>query len=1166
VIRPQLPSRFDVRGLLGEGGSGRVFRVRDATRDVDLALKLVTANESAFLRREFDTLRQIRHENLIQVFDWGTLPSGEAYYTMELIEGEDWGRRMGSPQSYDEVKRILTGLARGLAHLHCHREIHGDLKPGNILLGKGDVVKVTDVGMGGRGETTEGMSGTPGYAAPECWEGAQPDVRSDLYSIGVMAYEALAGKHPFEGKTIREVVAGQLKGWAPSPGAHGIRVPADLERAVMRAMERDPELRQGSGDEFLEGMGVKDRVGAVVPGGFVDRDQELEQLSSLFPQSLAGSPTLCVVVGDEGIGRGSLIREFVRRGAGIDFDTYELPLQTWGEQRETLSWLLAAVKSSETEHGEPSIGSVSKHLKQSAERRPILLWSDIPYERFPTQYATCSTLARFTWAESVEDAAPSNLMFLFPTSGESIKPELYQKQVALGSLSAAAIDSLIRSLLGRTSLPSEFVGRVANESNGSPELVIAIIQEAIEQGILARRGGEWQATQTGSIEAMRFASASSHYLSMYQALPRAARLISAMLALLPGKLTEAHLEKAMANGSDSHAIATLMARGWIISRGSHLRLASESIGQAILDGAPEEELRLAAESLIGAEVEGLTEVEMADVLLRSDPSSSALVASLTAARRLINRGDVSQAVPRLKHVVNLAKHLTLVGIEAEALLLLADAEHRLGHHEAALSILNARIAPSSSDAQRADIEASRLEASVVAALGDYDRARDCLMLLIDESTSSGGIRTALDSHAQLAELDWTRGNEAQRSSAIERIRLVLDQISTEEDVAEQRAALTYGLGSALIRAGRREEASGVLEREYANAPTDYWKMRIANAMASASYYLTNLDAGLSWADRALAHAERASADSLRVRILSNRAIMLFGLGRIREAAEEHMKTASLARRVGNQFEYASACVSTGADLVWLARYEEGIRYAEEGLTTASIMNDLRYRGKSLEVKAWGLFLSGDFEEAMNVTEQAGQVMDGFEYIDCKPRIDWHRARIHVAKGELEEAEGILVKVERGLLVTRDLEDLWGVQIELNRIRHKMEPSIKHLDVIGEIAAESDRAGVVVVYLAAAIALAEGFIQSKRVPDVVLEVLKEALRRSERAGTDEMTWQLQMNLGKLAGDLRDQRAAKGYFTSALRTIRLIADRLSPRMRHHYLTSPTVMNGLNAMSQS
>ena len=264
--QPLLPSRYSNPVLLGGGGQGRVFRVRDSGRDLDLALKVVTTAESEWLRREFDTLRQIRHETLIQVFDWGTLPTGGAFYTMELIEGKDWGARMSAPQPEGEVRHILTAVTRAVAHLHSHSELHGDLKPGNILLGRGGLVKVSDVGMGGTASTAQLHSGTPGYAAPEIWEGANAEVRSDLYSIGVMAYEALTGRHPFAGCTVKEVVSGQLEGWVPSPRSHGVQVPADLERAVMRALERNPSLRQGSADELLEDMGVPDRVGEIWGG------------------------------------------------------------------------------------------------------------------------------------------------------------------------------------------------------------------------------------------------------------------------------------------------------------------------------------------------------------------------------------------------------------------------------------------------------------------------------------------------------------------------------------------------------------------------------------------------------------------------------------------------------------------------------------------------------------------------------------------------------------------------------------------------------------------------------------------------------------------------------------------------------------------------------------
>src|SRR5439155_17056376 len=304
---PSLSPRYTVRSLLGAGGSGRVYRVHDSIRDLELALKLVSPVESTWLRREFDTLRQIRHENLIHVFDWGTIPSGDAYYTMELIEGGDWGSRMGAPQSAEEVRRILAGVLRAIAHLHSHREIHGDLKPGNILLGRGEVVKVVDVGMGGNMGEGVGSAGTPGYVAPEVWQGSNADEKSDLYSVAVLAYEALVGEHPFVGRTVRDVVSGQLEGWVPSPGVHGIRVPPDIERAVMRAIDRSPALRHKYADEMMDDLGITDRAGEILGGKIVARDQELATLEAMLRTGSADAPTLVHAAGPPGVGKSALL-------------------------------------------------------------------------------------------------------------------------------------------------------------------------------------------------------------------------------------------------------------------------------------------------------------------------------------------------------------------------------------------------------------------------------------------------------------------------------------------------------------------------------------------------------------------------------------------------------------------------------------------------------------------------------------------------------------------------------------------------------------------------------------------------------------------------------------------------------------------------------------------
>src|SRR4029079_18423455 len=97
--------------------------------------------------------------------------------------------------------------------------------------------------------------------------------------VGVIAYEALSGKHPFGARTIREVIAGQVEGWVPSLGSYEVRLSHDLERAVMRALERDPDLRYGSADEFLDAIGEGGSVGEILGGQIVARDTERARIA-----------------------------------------------------------------------------------------------------------------------------------------------------------------------------------------------------------------------------------------------------------------------------------------------------------------------------------------------------------------------------------------------------------------------------------------------------------------------------------------------------------------------------------------------------------------------------------------------------------------------------------------------------------------------------------------------------------------------------------------------------------------------------------------------------------------------------------------------------------------------------------------------------------------------
>jgi serine/threonine protein kinase len=390
-----LPQRYASRGLLGQGGIARIIRVFDTVLERELALKVVGEPETAWLKREFNLLRQIRHENLVRVFDWGTLPDGNPYYTMEVVDGQDLGTIITSPISMDRLLAILTGILRGIGHLHCHGEVHGDLKPSNVLLGLGGAVKVGDVGMGNSGECSTAGSGTPGYTAPEVWAGEPVSVRSDIYSVGVLAYEAITGVHPFARRTVREVITSQVEGWVPSPGAHGVVLPADIERSLMRSLERDPRLRQASADELIEGMGLGEGLGEILGGRFVDRVEELDRFRKIAHGEDSRRPTLLYLVGPSGIGKSALLDEVVFVN-GFECRSADCELKVQNTEQDSTEGSKKSVSIGELGHSE-RVSSLSAALLRRHSTAYTLLVEDNPLSGDDIR-----SIARYVWAEAIE--------------------------------------------------------------------------------------------------------------------------------------------------------------------------------------------------------------------------------------------------------------------------------------------------------------------------------------------------------------------------------------------------------------------------------------------------------------------------------------------------------------------------------------------------------------------------------------------------------------------------------------------------------------------------------------------------------------------------------------------------------------------------------------------
>jgi eukaryotic-like serine/threonine-protein kinase len=250
-----LGQRYELEERVGAGGYSEVWRGRDLVLNRPVAVKLLHAGyvqdgeALARFRAEARHAGSLAHENIARVYDYGE--PDPPYLVMELVDGPTLaGELAGGPVDPARVMDLIAQAAAGLQAAHSAGLVHRDIKPGNLLLAPGDVVKVTDFGIahavGSAPVTSTGqVIGTPGYLAPERMGGASATAASDLYSLGVVAYECLTGVPPFTGTALDVALAHASRPFPYLPGS----VPPHVAALVMQLTAKDPAERPASADE-----------------------------------------------------------------------------------------------------------------------------------------------------------------------------------------------------------------------------------------------------------------------------------------------------------------------------------------------------------------------------------------------------------------------------------------------------------------------------------------------------------------------------------------------------------------------------------------------------------------------------------------------------------------------------------------------------------------------------------------------------------------------------------------------------------------------------------------------------------------------------------------------------------------------------------------------------
>lgn len=272
---PILDGRYNLERRLGQGGMGIVYKARHIFLKTQHAIKIILPdlvgndpNLVTRFRQEALAAAAIRHQNIIAVTDFGVVRGTMPFLVMEFVQGRSLQEILAEEGAIGPVRafELMQPICAGIAAAHRQGIVHRDLKPLNVMIQAAmpiaEGAKILDFGLAKikSGELlgsfiaarTTGLMGSPFYMAPEQWSDEPPDSRADIYSIGVMLFQMLAGDVPFKANAIPAIMKKHLTEEVPTFSSRGVSVPPQIEAVVRHALEKEPQFRTPSAEAFLK--------------------------------------------------------------------------------------------------------------------------------------------------------------------------------------------------------------------------------------------------------------------------------------------------------------------------------------------------------------------------------------------------------------------------------------------------------------------------------------------------------------------------------------------------------------------------------------------------------------------------------------------------------------------------------------------------------------------------------------------------------------------------------------------------------------------------------------------------------------------------------------------------------------------------------------------------
>ena len=528
-----IDGRYETLEVLGTGGVGVVYKARDLDRGGEVALKVLKKevgqeeHRRRFMR-EFHMLSRIRHPRVMRTHSWG-VHEGRPYFSMDYLQGQTLASMISDNVKKEVLRgpgflRLVRQIADGLTCIHGQGLLHLDLKPSNIMIVEQDhriEAAILDLGLAHSGSARavsltgdDSATGTAEYMSPEQGRGGWVDERSDLYSLGIVFYEILAGAPPFTGDSPAAVILKHL-GEQPRPlQALDPKPGMPVLAMVMKLLAKEPIDRFQSASELLAGLDAIVTEGArpnEAPGTagtrlpeppLVGREREMKALRKIISEAYEGRRQTVMVSGQAGMGKSRLV-EAVKGDAAL-YGMQVLSGACRQDRREVRLPLIDALRN--VVRLEPVSDAVSTdacaaleriwhHLRKLARIRPVLLciedlqWSD---------ELTDGLLRR---CRSDGDDFPLMILVTSPavggTSMDGHKESLFRDggtgrihEIHLGCLTRTETARLAASILGERRIPEEVGGRLFEETGGCPLFVVESVRTLVADGVVRNEGDD----------------------------------------------------------------------------------------------------------------------------------------------------------------------------------------------------------------------------------------------------------------------------------------------------------------------------------------------------------------------------------------------------------------------------------------------------------------------------------------------------------------------------------------------------------------------------------------------------------------------------------------------------------------------------------------------------